>query len=113
MKALERELRELKRANEILRKASALFAQADRPPTEMMVAFVDQHRDVSGVESICALVLVVGPREGWRQLRRDGHCVAAPHGAPWGLQGTVRGSGLGDRDAGGPGRGRVLARYPD
>ena len=34
MKALEREIRELKRANEILRKASAYFAQAelDRRP---------------------------------------------------------------------------------
>ena len=34
MKALEQENRELKRANEILRKASAYFAQAelDRPP---------------------------------------------------------------------------------
>jgi transposase-like protein len=33
MKALEREVRELKQANEILRKASAYFAQAehDRP----------------------------------------------------------------------------------
>ncbi|MFT7222676.1 MAG: transposase [Cellvibrionaceae bacterium] len=34
MKALEREVRELKRANEILRKAAAFFAQAelDRKP---------------------------------------------------------------------------------
>jgi transposase-like protein len=34
MKELEREVRELRRANEILRKASAYFAQAelDRPP---------------------------------------------------------------------------------
>ena len=34
LKDLEREVRELKRANEILRKASAYFAQAelDRPP---------------------------------------------------------------------------------
>jgi len=30
MKALERENRELKQANEILRKASAYFAQAER-----------------------------------------------------------------------------------
>jgi transposase-like protein len=30
MKALERDVRELKRANEILRKASAYFAQAER-----------------------------------------------------------------------------------
>jgi len=34
LKELEREVRELKRANEILRKAAAFFAQAelDRPP---------------------------------------------------------------------------------
>jgi transposase-like protein len=55
MKALEQENRELRRANEILRKASAYFAQAElRPPTEMMVSFIDAHRDEYGIEPICA-----------------------------------------------------------
>ena len=56
-KALEREVRELKRINEILRKASAYFAQAElRPPTAVMVQFIDDHRDAYGVESICTVV---------------------------------------------------------
>lgn len=57
LKALEREVVELKRANEILKKAAALFAQAEsRPPTEVIVAFIDQQRESHGVESICRLV---------------------------------------------------------
>ncbi len=44
LEALERENRELKRANEILCKASSLFAQGGtRPPTEAMVTFIDAH----------------------------------------------------------------------
>ena len=50
---MERENRELRQANEILRKASAYFALADtRPPVQAMIAFVDAHRDVYGVEPI-------------------------------------------------------------
>ena len=55
LKELERENRELRRANEILRKASAYFAQAELDRRrEVMVAFIDEHRDVYGVEPICA-----------------------------------------------------------
>ena len=54
LRALERENRELKRANEILRKASAFFRPGGaRPLTGEMVAFIDQHRDALGVEPIC------------------------------------------------------------
>ncbi len=54
MKALERENRELRQANEILRKASALFCDGGaRPPVEVMVGFIDAHRDAHGVEPIC------------------------------------------------------------
>ncbi|MGH7185415.1 MAG: IS3 family transposase, partial [Pseudomonadota bacterium] len=57
LKVLERENRELRRANEILRKASAYFCPGGaRPPRDVMVAFVDAHREVYGVESICAVV---------------------------------------------------------
>ena len=57
MKALERENRELRQANEILRKASAYFAMADtRPPIEVMVGFIDAHRDAHGVEPICNML---------------------------------------------------------
>lgn len=45
VKELERENRELRRTNEILRKASAFFAQAELdPPRELRVAFVDAQR---------------------------------------------------------------------
>src|SRR5215212_382215 len=62
IKALERENRELRQVNEILRKASAYFAMAERtgpihvfagkrewdarrPPLEAMIAFIDDHRE--------------------------------------------------------------------
>ncbi|AWN14213.1 Mobile element protein [Salinisphaera sp. LB1] len=57
IKALERENRELKRANEILRKASAYFAQAELgPPTQVMVTFIDDYRRVYGVGPICRVL---------------------------------------------------------
>ncbi|WP_188826207.1 IS3 family transposase [Brucella endophytica] len=57
MKALERENRELRQANEILRKASAYFANGGaRPPIEAMISFIDEHRPVFGVEPICRLL---------------------------------------------------------
>jgi hypothetical protein len=60
IKALERENRELRQANEILRKASAYFAMAERAPLEAMIAFIDAHREVYGVEPICR-VLPIAP----------------------------------------------------
>ncbi|MEG3178615.1 IS3 family transposase [Sphingomonas sp. RB3P16] len=54
VKALEREVRELRQANEILRKASAYFCSGGaRPPVPAMIAFIDDHRDAYGVEPIC------------------------------------------------------------
>ncbi|MFN8684033.1 IS3 family transposase [Paracoccus sp. P2] len=70
MKALERENRELRQANEILRKASAYFAMADtRPPTEVMVGFIDAHRDAHGVEPICD-VLPIAPATYYDHLAK-------------------------------------------
>ncbi|XWN34452.1 MAG: IS3 family transposase [Devosia sp.] len=61
MKALERENRELRQANEILRKASAYFCPGGaRPPVEDMIAFIDDHRAEHGVEPICK-VLPIAP----------------------------------------------------
>ncbi|WP_416463717.1 IS3 family transposase [Sphingomonas sp. VDB2] len=61
VKALEREVRELRQANEILRKASAYFcAGGARPPVQAMIAFIDDHRDAYGVEPICR-VLPIAP----------------------------------------------------
>ncbi|WP_112324390.1 IS3 family transposase [Oceanibium sediminis] len=54
MKALERENRELKQANEILRKASAYFCPGGaRPPVQDIIAFIEEHCDAIGVEPIC------------------------------------------------------------
>ncbi len=51
---LEREVKELRRANAILRSASAFFAaELDRPPADYRL-HCDQHKDQFGVEPICA-----------------------------------------------------------
>ncbi|MFD2405775.1 IS3 family transposase [Azorhizophilus paspali] len=61
IKALEREVRELRQANEILRKASAYFCPGGaRPPLQAMKAFIDEHRELYGVEPICK-VLPIAP----------------------------------------------------
>jgi putative transposase len=47
IKALEREVRQ---ANEILRKASAYFCNGGfRPPAEAMIAFIEHQREFYGV----------------------------------------------------------------
>ncbi|RVU21605.1 IS3 family transposase [Methylobacterium oryzihabitans] len=61
IKALERENRELRQANEILRKASAYFCHGGaRPPVAAMISFIDDHREIYGVEPICR-VLPIAP----------------------------------------------------
>ncbi|KON79314.2 IS3 family transposase [Azoarcus sp. PA01] len=70
MKELEREVRELKKANEILRLASALFrAGGARPPQQVMNGFIDTHRERFGVEPICK-VLQVAPSAYRRAVAR-------------------------------------------
>nr|WP_198398761.1 IS3 family transposase [Burkholderia ubonensis] len=70
LKELEREVRELRTANEILRKASAYFAPGGaRPPVEVMMGFIDAHRDVYGVESICR-ILPIAPSTYYRRASR-------------------------------------------
>ncbi|WP_421907132.1 IS3 family transposase [Mameliella sp.] len=70
MKALERENRELRQANEILRKASAYFCDGGaRPPVEEMVGFIDAHRDAHGVEPICR-VLPIAPSTYYDHLAK-------------------------------------------
>jgi hypothetical protein len=62
LKALERENRELRKANEILKAASVCFAkELDPPPTEVS-AFVDERRSDFGVELICRTHGRVGVR---------------------------------------------------
>ena len=78
IKALERENRELRQANEILRKASAYFAQAElRPPMEAMISFVDAYRDDYGVEPICR-VLEIAPSTYHAHAARRAEPETAP-----------------------------------
>ncbi|MCT1874352.1 IS3 family transposase [Brevibacterium luteolum] len=60
MAELEREVRELRRANTILRQASGFLRGGARPPLAVMCAFIDAHRDEHGVEPICR-VLQIAP----------------------------------------------------
>ncbi|WP_374400835.1 IS3 family transposase [Niveibacterium sp.] len=70
IKDLEREVRELRKANEILKLASAFFgAGGARPPHQVLKTFVDQHRTQFGVESICR-VLRIAPSAYWRHAAR-------------------------------------------
>ncbi|MBD3650782.1 MAG: IS3 family transposase [Alcanivorax sp.] len=73
LKELERENKELRRANDILRTASAFFGPSGaRPQTEVLNAYIDQHRDTYGVEPICR-VLRVAPSAYWRHAVRQRH----------------------------------------
>ncbi|WP_235020254.1 IS3 family transposase [Ruania rhizosphaerae] len=62
MKALEQENRELRRTNEILRRAASFFGGGARPPLEEIVAFVEANKDDVvagrrlGVEPICKVL---------------------------------------------------------
>src|ERR1700748_3839319 len=61
IKTLEHEVRELRQANEILRKASAYFAMGGPAPrSKAMIGFIDDHRAAYGVEPICP-VLPIAP----------------------------------------------------
>ncbi|MEW5836512.1 MAG: IS3 family transposase [Pseudomonadota bacterium] len=66
MKELERENKELRRANEILKLASAFFCPGGaRPQAQVLRDFVDAHRATFGVEPICK-VLQIAP-SGYRR----------------------------------------------
>ncbi len=70
VKELEREVKELRRANEILKLASAFFCPGGaRPPTQVLRGFIDAHRHTFGVEPICK-VLQVAP-SGYRRHAAD------------------------------------------
>jgi transposase-like protein len=66
VKELEREVKELRRANEILKVASAVFCPGGaRPPIQVLRELIDEHRDPFGVEPICK-VLQISP-SGYRR----------------------------------------------
>ena len=61
LKALERENREPRQANEIFSAGVSVFCPGGaRPPSEAMIAFIDDHREAYGVEPICK-VLPIAP----------------------------------------------------
>src|SRR3954466_9692573 len=60
IKALEREVRELRQANEILQGVGVFCSAGARPPVKAMIAFIDEHRAVYRVEPICR-VLPIAP----------------------------------------------------
>jgi putative transposase len=74
-KQFERENVELRRANEILRPSVGVFREGGaRPPSQVMVGFIDDHRETFRVEPICA-VLPIAP-SGYYELKardRDPH----------------------------------------
>ncbi|WP_436278832.1 IS3 family transposase [Solimonas soli] len=73
IKALERENRELRQANEILRKASAYFCPGGaRPPVQTMIGFIDDHREAHGIEPICRLLQIApSTYHAHKQRQRD------------------------------------------
>ncbi|XOY55986.1 MAG: IS3 family transposase [Rhodobacterales bacterium] len=59
IKELEREVRELRQANEILKKASAYFCPGGaRPPVSQVTAFIEEHRGQFGVEPMCKMLQI-------------------------------------------------------
>ncbi|MGB9306590.1 MAG: IS3 family transposase [Mycobacterium sp.] len=60
VKELEQENRELKRANEILKRAASFFRGGARPPTQEIVDFIDDNREEFGVEPICTVLRSAG-----------------------------------------------------
>ncbi|MGE4237246.1 IS3 family transposase [Hydrogenophaga sp.] len=73
LKELKRENKELRRANDILKAASAFFGPGGaRPPFEELKRFVDQHRHLYGVEPICQ-VLQMAPSCYRRHAARQRH----------------------------------------
>ncbi|MFF5393193.1 IS3 family transposase [Streptomyces sp. NPDC013012] len=60
IKRLKAENAELRRANEILKAASGFLRGRARPAVEALVAFIDEHRHVFGVEPICRVLTIHG-----------------------------------------------------
>ncbi len=68
LKTLERKVKELRHANELLKLASAFFAQAELDRRLVLKAFIDQQRDTFGVEPICKVLQIPRPNPLGRHL---------------------------------------------
>ncbi|KAF1044028.1 MAG: Insertion element IS6110 uncharacterized 12.0 kDa protein [Xylophilus sp.] len=77
MKALERENRELRQANEILQGVGIFRPGGARPPLQAMTGFVAEHRNAYGVEPICR-VLEIAPSTYYSQAVRQADPEARP-----------------------------------
>ena len=85
LKTLERENKELRRANEIHEDGVGFFRTSGaRPQTEVMVSYIDEHRDRFGVEPICK-VLPIAPSTYYthRSLQQDPERRSARDEARW------------------------------
>ena len=75
IKELERENRELRRANEILKAAAAFLRGGARPPVAALIEFIDAHRERFGVEPICRVLTEHGcriaPNTYWVANKRE------------------------------------------
>ncbi|WP_280419907.1 IS3 family transposase [Nocardia carnea] len=67
---LRKENRDLKQTNEILKLASAFFRAGTRPATPLIVGFIDEYRQVFGVESICRALSAHGVQIAPRTYRK-------------------------------------------
>ncbi|MGD9693979.1 MAG: IS3 family transposase [Phycisphaerales bacterium] len=67
---LEQEVRELRRTNAILKTASGFLRGRARPPIEVIVDYIDEHREEFGVESICR-VLQIAPSTYYAAKKRQ------------------------------------------
>ncbi|MGW5441650.1 IS3 family transposase [Nocardia asteroides] len=67
---LRKEVRDLKQTNEILKLASAFFRAGTRPATPLIVGFIDEYRQVYGVESICRALSAHGVQIAPRTYRK-------------------------------------------
>ncbi|WP_107705906.1 MULTISPECIES: IS3 family transposase [Nocardioides] len=56
IKALRKEVTELRRANEILKAASGFLRGGARPPQPVLIDFIENHKDEFGVEPICRVL---------------------------------------------------------
>ena len=117
---------ELRRANEILKAASAFFARELDPRPPQIVAFIDEHRHRFGVEPICRVLTEHGckiaPNTYWvakkrppsaRSVRDEelkGEIAPGLGREPRGLWGR---QGLDPAQPGGHPRGPLHRRAPD
>jgi putative transposase len=84
LKALERENRELRQANEILAQGLCLFCPGGaRPPVQAIIAFIDDHREAHGVEPICKVLPIAPSTYHAHVARRAGDTRPRGEVPPW------------------------------